>query len=165
MLETASIILTVLAMVVVLIIGILPILPGPLMIWGVGLAFGIIDGFDRLHPLTFVFMTLFMVAGASSPLWLNYLGVRAGNTSIWGVLGAFIGAVICSITIPIPILGTVIGMIVGALLAEYLHHGDIPIAYRSGRSAIQTYLTGCAVDFTFSCLIFLTFLAGLWIAA
>jgi uncharacterized protein len=145
-------------MVAALVIAFIPVLPGPLLVWGVALVFALSDGFHRVTPAAGVFMTALMVTGVGSDLWLPAFGIRTGGLTCLGAVGSFIGGALGTFFIPIPLLGTLIGCIVGALLFEFLRFREVRKALQAGQSAAKMFILGYIVNLVISMAIFATYL-------
>jgi uncharacterized protein YqgC (DUF456 family) len=163
--ETASIIAVVVLMTMALLVSLIPYIPGPAVLWAIGVIFAFFNDFERITLPAVVIMSLFMVIGSTTEFWLRYLGLQSRGGSCWGTLGSIFGGLLGTFVIPIPILGTLIGAIVGALLVEFMRVGQMRHAYMAGRSVLETYLIGIVVEFGMSLGIFSTFLISLWLTA
>ena len=149
-------------MIVALFASIIPFIPGPILVWGIGLVTAFLTNFERITPLASVGMTLLMLAGATTPYWLPFFGLRDEGLSCLGAVGSIIGGLVGTFLIPIPILGTIIGSMVGALLIEFARIREIRRALRAGQLAFKMYLVGILVDMTFSLVIIIVFVVSAW---
>ncbi|MFP4323630.1 MAG: DUF456 family protein [Anaerolineales bacterium] len=163
--ETASITLTVIVMVILMFISLIPFIPGPALLWTVAVVFALANGFERVHVVAVVVMTILMLIGSTQDLWLRFLGMQRRGGSCWGVLGSFLGGLLGTVLIPVPILGTLIGAVAGALLIEFMRLGEIAQAMQSGRSVVESYFLGIAIEFAVSIGILTTFLVSVWLTA
>ena len=150
------------SMVGVLIVSIIPFVPGPLLMWVVALGYGLLTDFDRLHPVAFGIICVLMVFGSTTDYWMPVLGMRARGASCWGGIGTIIGAFVGTffIPIPIPFCGTLIGAVIGALTFEFIHIGDAREAMRVGGLAVKFYIYGLIVEFCMSLTILGVFVAS-----
>lgn len=148
-------------MVVSLILAFIPLMPGPLLLWGVGMIFGISEGFQRLTPAAGVVMTLLMVVSVTNDFWLPMFGVRTGGLTCLGAVGSFVGGIVGSFLIPIPILGTIIGAVAGAALLEVVRFREIGRGLQAGQSALKLVLLGYAVNIIMSIAIFVVYLVSI----
>jgi uncharacterized protein YqgC (DUF456 family) len=148
-------------MVAALILAFIPVLPGPVLLWGVAVIFAVSEGFHRISLAAGVTMTLFMVAGVGSDLWLPALGMKTGGITCLGAVGSFIGGALGTFFIPIPLLGTLIGCIVGALLFELLRYRELRKALQAGQSAAKMFVLGYIVNLIASIAIFATYLVSI----
>jgi uncharacterized protein YqgC (DUF456 family) len=147
-------------MVAALILSFIPVLPGPVLVWAVAIIFGISEGFHRVTPVAGIAMTLIMVAGVGSDLWLPMLGVKTGGVTCLGAIGSFIGGAIGTFLIPIPLLGTLIGCIVGALFFELMRYREMRKALQAGQSAAKMFILGYVLEVAASVGIFIVYLVS-----
>jgi uncharacterized protein len=161
MAESTLVLVATIAMLFAVGLSLVPVIPGPLLLWAIALFFGIAEGFQRLTPVGFAFITLIMLLGSASDLWLPLFGVKTGGMSCLSSLGAMIGGVAGSFLIPIPILGTLVGCVGGALLVEYLRSRDMDPALKAGRTAFNLYIISYGVQLAASILIFIVYVVTL----
>jgi uncharacterized protein YqgC (DUF456 family) len=160
-LQPITTLLVILAMAVAFLLSFIPILPGPVIPWVVGVAFGILNGWERLTPAAALVMTALMVIGATADIWRPLLGAKTGGMTCRTSLGSIIGGIAGTVLIPIPLLGTLIGCIAGALVVELLQFGDLRRALAAGRVALKLFIVGYALNIALSFAILLTFLISL----
>jgi hypothetical protein len=160
--ETVMIVLAVLSMVIAILVSLIPNIPGPAIVWAIGLIFAALNDFERVPIPAIVVMSLFMAIGSTTEFWLRYLGMRTRGGSCWAALGSIFGGILGTFLIPIPILGTLIGAVLGALIIELLRVREAQKALEAGRSVIETYLISIVVEFCMCCCILTTFLISLW---
>lgn len=148
-------------MVVALVIAFIPLTPGPILLWGVAILFGVSEGFLRVTPISAVIMSVLMLAGVSNDLWLPLFGVQTGGLTCLGAVGSFIGGIIGSFVIPIPILGTILGAMAGAALLELIRFREFRKGLQAGRSALKMIAIGYGINLATSISIFITYLISL----
>ena len=165
MVETSLIIFTAGSMIVLLLVSLIPFVPGPAMLWAVGIVFALLNDFERLPVPAVVVMTVLMIVGSTTDIWLRALGMQRRGGSCWAALGSVIGGLLGTGLIPIPILGTLIGAVAGALLVEFMRMGEIRVAMEAGRSVVESYLVGMVVEFSISIMIVVTFLVSVWLTS
>jgi hypothetical protein len=163
--ETVSLVAVAILMGVALLISLIPYIPGPAVLWAIGVIYALVNDFERVTIPAVIVMSLFMVIGSTTEIWLRYLGLQHRGGSCWGTLGSILGGILGTFMIPVPILGTLIGAILGALLVEFMRVGQVHHAYLAGRAVLETYLVGIVVEFGMSLGIFITFLVSLWLTA
>ena len=95
-----------------------PILPGPLLIWLGALVWAWADGFVRIGWPTLLVLAVLTVIAWGADLGLTFLGSKksgAGWRSIGvSMLGGLIGAILLS---SVPVVGTFIGAAIGSISA------------------------------------------------
>lgn len=154
--------LAVLGMIVTLVLSFVPFVPGTAIIWAIGVVFAVLDGFQRATPAAIIVMTLLMVVGSTSEIWMPVLGIRSRGLSCLSTVGSVIGSIVGTFVIPIPLVGTIIGAMAGALLVELVRGREVRRAMQAGRSVFQLYLIGMVVQFVTSLMMFAVFLVSLW---
>ena len=148
-------------MAVVLLISLMPFVPGPALLWGISLAFGILDNFNRLPVLAFLVMTFLMVAGSTTDFWMPLLGMKARGASLGSTLATIAGAMAGTFFIPIPLVGTLAGAMTGALAVEFLYVGNARRSMRAAGMALESYLLSILVEFLINVSIISVFIASL----
>ena len=153
--ELVTIVVVGLVMLIGLAGTIIPILPGLLVIWGAGLVYGLIVGFDAtLVP--FVVMSVLMLVGYALAFALPGMrGAQAGapvRTLVLGGLGAAIGFVL------IPVVGLPLGGLAGIYLAERQRLGDGDQAWQSTKAVLVGLGLSVAVQ-----VVFALALIGTWV--
>ncbi len=101
--ETLLVALTLVVMAGVLVLSLIPCIPGPVLMWLVALGFGVLDDFDRLPLFVLAGMTGVMLLGSTTDLWTPRLGIRSDGVLCLGIVGTFM--------IPVPICSTVLGAV------------------------------------------------------
>ena len=147
-------VLTTILMVVTLALSFLPILPGPLLPWAIGMVFGVLNGWERLTPAAALVMTALMLIGGTADWWRPLLGAKTTGMGCRTSLGSFAGGLIGTFIIPIPLIGTIIGLIVGALIVELAQFGDLRKAMTAGQAALKLFIVGYVLNIIISIAIF-----------
>ncbi len=145
-------------MLVTLVLAFIPILPGPLMPWAVGIVYGIFTGWQRITPLAAIIMTLLMLVGVTADYWRPLLGAKTTGMGCRTSLGSFAGGFLGTFLIPIPLIGTVIGLVAGALLMELVQFGDLKKAMGAGRAALKQFVISYALNIGISVGIFVVYI-------
>lgn len=139
----------------------IPILPGPLLPWAVGIVYGALTNWERLTPAAAVIMTVLMLVGVTADWWRPLLGAKTTGISCKTSFGSFVGGLVGTFLIPIPLVGTVIGLVAGALVVELAQFGDLRKAMQAGQSALKLFVIGYALNVALSIAIFLVYLISL----
>ena len=162
--EIVLIPLAILLMLLALPASLLPAVPGPALVWAIGVIFAVLTGFARVGWPSVAVMTVLMVLGSASGWWMQALGMRSQGSSCLAILGALLGGLVGTFAIPIPILGTLLGLVMGAILFEFLRAGELNLAIRTGGAAAAGYALSTIVEVGISLLIFAVFIASLLIS-
>lgn len=137
-------VLAYLLMFVGLIGSVLPLVPGPLLIWLGALLWAANDGFQSVGWPTLLFLGILTVIAWSSDLVLTSVFSRRMGASWKAVLGAIVGGLAGGLLLGgwIPIVGTllatILGAIAGMVAVEAMDKRDLRVALR----ATQGYMVG-----------------------
>jgi uncharacterized protein YqgC (DUF456 family) len=138
--------LTILLMVAGLIGAVVPVIPGPLLIWFGALAWASGERFQRVDALTLAVLGVIALVALFSELWLTPITQRRAGFGWKNVIGAVVGGIAGGILLSgIPVIGTLFGAAVGSLIVvsalTYWDRRNLRDAVEAGR----TYLAGCAL--------------------
>jgi uncharacterized protein len=159
--ESGLILAATILMITGLVLSFVPAMPGPFILWGIAVGFGVANGFQRMTPAAAVMATVLMVLGATSDLWLRLFGVQTGGLSCLSSVGSFIGGMVGTVVIPIPIVGTMVGVVGGALLVELVRIREWRQAMSAGRTAFKMFILGYAIQLIASFAIFAVYIISL----
>jgi uncharacterized protein YqgC (DUF456 family) len=139
------------ALVVLGLIGaVLPVLPGPILIWLGVLAWAFGDGFVEVNWWTVgILGVLAALAWASDLFFTTTLSRRAGVS--WRAIG---GALVCGVLGGIflsglPVIGTLFGALIGALLGMLVIERYIKGNWHAALEAVRTYFTASLLSTVF----------------
>jgi hypothetical protein len=127
---------------------IIPVLPGPILIWIGALVFATSSGFEKVGIPTLVILAIIMILAWGSELALTTFFTKRVGATWKTVAGAIFGGLIggAVLSVPIPIIGTIIGAAFGAVVGvifveSQIQHREWKVALRVSRN----YLAGCLV--------------------
>ena len=89
--ESAFLTASIGAMAIGLLLAFIPIMPGTMIVWIIGMVAAVLDQFQHITPTAAVIMTAIMLLGVSSDFWLPALGVKTGGMSCLAAVGSLIG--------------------------------------------------------------------------
>lgn len=126
---------------------VVPLIPGPPLIWAGAMVWAWADGFARVGWVTLVVLAvLAIIAMASDLIATTVTGRRAGmgwRTIGAAILGGLVGGSLFSV---LPVLGTVLGAIAGALLGvmlvEHAQKHDWGLAWQAAKAYAVGFLIG-----------------------
>ncbi len=140
----------------------LPVVPGPAVIWFATTIYAALTGFREIGVIPVVLLTLMMILGSTTNIWLAALGVKVTGGSfldvVVGTAGMFVGMILF-----FP-LGAIIGAVVAVLATEFLRSGDIRKALKVGTGTASGWLLGVVAEFIVSLVMDVTFIAALILA-
>ena len=107
----------------------IPAFPDLLLIWGGGLAYGLLAGWGAWGPWLFALMSLFAVVGLIAEAWVGGIAARLGGASLAGIaVGLTLGLLGLILLGPI---SAFLGLLAGTFLVEYLRRHDVSHASRA----------------------------------
>jgi uncharacterized protein YqgC (DUF456 family) len=121
----------------------LPLLPGIELIWLAALGYGILHGFTWPGVFALAGITLLLIAGKTSDLWITGLGLKSAGTSLLSIAAGVALLLIGSIFLT-PLAGILLGL-AGMTLLEFRRHRDWKKAVSSAGSA----MIGCGLAYGF----------------
>ena len=120
---------------------VIPLLPGPMMIWLGAFVWAWADGFTRIGWGTLLVLGILALGAWGSDIFLTTVMSRRAGASWKAILGAIVGGLVGGgLLSALPVLGTVLGAILGAIggmwLVEYWDKGNA----RAATTAVQAYV-------------------------
>ena len=150
---------------VVLLVGqfgsMVPIFPGPLILWLAALGYGILVGFDTAGLVIFLVITLLVIGGMLADNVLMGAGARQGGASWRTILIALVAGVVG--TIIFPPFGGLIAAPLAILLLEYNRLRDWEKARKSLFGMATGWGASFIVRFAFSAVAFAFWLLWVWL--
>jgi uncharacterized protein YqgC (DUF456 family) len=114
----------------------LPLVPGPPIVWLGALYYGWrTDWIDVGWP-SLTLLALLAIIGGTADVWMGYLGASKGGASIWATVASMIGGIVGFFILSVP--GALIGSVGAIVAVEYLRHRD----WRKVMRASGGYLIG-----------------------
>ena len=124
---------------------VLPVLPGPMLIFAAALIFAILDGFQTIAwPLVVVIGVLALLA-TGVDLLASSLGARAGGASGWSIAAGLVGGILGALLFALP--GGILVALLCVLLAEYARLRDWKPAAKSSAGWLLGWLLSSVVRF------------------
>jgi uncharacterized protein YqgC (DUF456 family) len=120
---------------------VIPVLPGPMLIWLGAFVWAWADNFTRIGWGTLIVLGVLALIAWGSDLFLTTVMSRRAGASWKAILGAIVGGLVgASLLSALPLLGTILGAILGAVagmwLVEYWDKGNS----RAATTAVQAYI-------------------------
>jgi uncharacterized protein len=130
---------------------IVPVLPGPLIIWIGMLLWAWVDGFVRIGWWTLIILAVLALIAWISDFLLSTVISRRAGASWRSILGSIVGGIAGAILMSwIPLLGTVLGALLGAAagmwLVEYYDKGNAQAATTALRAYIVSMAAAAVVE-------------------
>lgn len=142
---------------------VLPVLPGPLLIWLGAFLWAWAHGFDAVGWPTLLLLGVLTMVAWGSDLLLTLLIGRKIGTSWKALFGAIAGGLIGGIFFGgwIPVIGTVVatiaGGVIGIVLVEYVDKRNWQAAWRASKGFIASFALSNALEATLAILMIVIF--------
>jgi uncharacterized protein YqgC (DUF456 family) len=134
----------------------LPLLPGIELVWLAAVGYGIFHGFTWGGAAAMLAITVLLMIGLSSDIWITGLGLRATKTSLASVILGILALVAGSLLFT-PLTGILLGL--GTMCVwEYRRHRSWKKAFASTGSAVA----GCGLSYGFKFFLGLVMM-GIWV--
>lgn len=160
--EPLLIIITLVLMIGSLFLILLPAIPVTALEWAIAIVFGALTGFTRLPLLAALLITVMMLLGVTSGIWMPLFGLKGRKISCMGLVAFFIGMIIGT---PVPIIGNFLGGMVAVFLLEFVRTGDHDHAFKTGESAFWVVLASMFVEFLMAITVVITTIISIVITA
>ena len=136
------------ALVVLGLIGaVLPVLPGPILIWLGVLVWAWADGFATVNWWTLGILGVLAALSWASDLFFTTTLSRRAGVSWRAIAGALVCGVLGGIFLSgVPVLGTLFGALVGALAGMLLIERGIKGNWSAAWAAVRAYVVATAVS-------------------
>jgi uncharacterized protein YqgC (DUF456 family) len=148
-------------MIVGLIGTLLPWVPDTLMIWGAGLAYGLLVGWGTWGGWLFALITLLAVAALAAEVALSAGGARAAGASGCGI-GVGLVAATAGLILFSPV-GAFVGLLAGLLAYEWIRWRDTRRAAQATGGALLGWGLSFLVKFVLGALMIA--LWGVWVVS
>ncbi len=114
----------------------LPLIPGPPIVWLGALYYGWrTDWIDVGWP-SLTLLAVLAIIGGTADVWMGYIGASKGGASGWATIASMVGGIIGFLVLTLP--GAIIGSIGAIIVVEYMRHRD----WRKVMRASGGYLIG-----------------------
>ncbi|HNS49580.1 MAG TPA: DUF456 domain-containing protein [Anaerolineae bacterium] len=138
-------ILTLLVMVIGLLGTVLPVLPGPVLIFAAALLYGVLDGFQALGWPSLLAIGLLALLATGIDFLTSSLGAKAGGASGWSIVAGLIGGLLGTLVFALP--GGIVGALASVLLVEYARLREWKPAAKSSAGWLAGWLLSSVVRF------------------
>ncbi len=152
--------LTILLILVGLVGAVVPVIPGPPLIWLGMFAWAVGENFQRVDWLTLTALGILALAATFSEYWLAPLAQKRAGLSWKHIGAAMAGGIAGGIVLSeIPVLGTLFGAAIGSVAAvsalTYWRSRNLRASARAGKA----YLVGCFLSSVVEIILSLAMLA------
>jgi uncharacterized protein YqgC (DUF456 family) len=123
---------------------IVPVLPGPPLVWLGTLYYAWRTNWEQVSVPTLVLLLVLALAASTSNLWLSALGAKKTGASGWATVAAFVGGFIGLVVASLP--GMLIGSIGAIVAVEYSRHRDWNKVLKASGGYLAGYLLSMVVE-------------------
>lgn len=146
---------------------VVPLIPGPPLIWIGALLWAWADGFQRVGWVTLLILAVIAIPALLSDLLVTSLTGRKAGLSWRSIGGAIAGGLIGGIALSwIPAVGTLLGAILGAIigvvLVEYYTVHDWAQAWRAAKVYLFGFLLARVFEVVLCGLMIVVFIWSIW---
>lgn len=137
---------------------VVPMVPGPPLIWLGAFLWAWADGFETIGWPSLLLMALLTALALVADLWLSGWGARMGGASWRSLLVAAIGSVMGLVVFSIP--GLLIGAVLGLVIGEIVRHGGVDgfrSAWRSSGGLMIGWVASLVFQLVVGILLFIAF--------
>jgi uncharacterized protein YqgC (DUF456 family) len=137
-------ILAYIAIVIGLLGSLLPVLPGPFLIWGGVLLWAWANGFEEIGWPALIILGIMALVSKGLDFVLTAGMSRRAGVSWRGIGGALLGALVGAILLSgvLPLVGTFIGAILGGVTGMWVVEYTIRQNSQAATAAVRAYLSG-----------------------
>jgi uncharacterized protein YqgC (DUF456 family) len=141
---------------------IIPVLPGPPIIWLGALFYAWRTNFTPVGPIMLAILLLLALVGSTADLWMSFLGAKKGGAALWSQLAALVGGIIGLLVLSVP--GLLIGSIGAIVAVEWYRHRDWNAVMRASGGYLAGYLLAMVVEIVVAIIMIALFAGRLWLA-
>jgi uncharacterized protein YqgC (DUF456 family) len=135
-------------MVVATAVSFVPFIPGPALVWAIGVVYAIVTEFQEIGLPTVIAMTVLMIIGSTADWWTRMFGLNSeGSLSCGTLLVSTVGAIAGTFFIPIPVLGTVLGAAAGVMALVFYQEESWEKAFIAARGIMGAWIASFFVEF------------------
>lgn len=127
---------------------VIPVLPGQFLIWLAALIYGLLTGWETLSGGAFFVLTALMVLAAGIDLVAGWMGAKRGGAS-WPAIAVGLVLGLGGLII-FNAIGAIIGVLLGITGYEYYQNRDWPQSWRAGVGYLGGLLVSLAIRFVIS---------------
>ncbi|MGB7339805.1 MAG: DUF456 family protein [Phototrophicaceae bacterium] len=160
--EPLLIVITISLMIGALFLILVPSIPVTALEWAIAMIFGAFTVFERLPLVAAVLITVMMILGISSGLWMPLFGLKGRKVSCMQLVAFFIGMIVGT---PVPIVGSFIGGMLAVFLLEFVRTGKHDEAFQSSETAFWVVLASMFVEFLMAITVVLTTIISIILTA
>jgi uncharacterized protein YqgC (DUF456 family) len=109
---------------------VLPIIPGPIVIFAAALIYALLERFQTIGWPTLVVLGVLTAVATTADIWASSIGAKMGGASGWSVVVGLVGGLVGLVFLSLP--GAILGAVAGVLLTEIIRVKDFRSALKAG---------------------------------
>ena len=109
---------------------VLPIIPGPIVIFVAALIYALLERFQTIGWPTLLVLGILTVLATTADVWASSIGAKMGGASGWSIVAGLVGGLVGLVVFSLP--GAIIGAVGGVLLIEIIRVRDLRTALKAG---------------------------------
>jgi uncharacterized protein len=152
---------TVIIMAIGLLGAVLPLVPGPPIVWLGALYYAWQTGWAEVGWPSLLLLLLLALIGSTADLWMGYLGASKGGASVWATLASIVGGAVGLFALGIP--GAIIGSVGAIALVEYGRHRDWRKVMQASGGFMVGWLLATVVELGICLLMIGLFVAAVYV--
>jgi uncharacterized protein YqgC (DUF456 family) len=138
----------VLLMAAATLVSFVPFIPGPALVWAIGVIYAIATELQVVGPWTLLGVTVLMILGSTADWWTRLFGLNAeGSLSCGTIIVSTVGAILGTLFIPVPLVGTLIGAAGAVMAMVWIQEDDIDKAWMAARGILSAWIASFFVEF------------------
>ena len=137
---------------------VVPVLPGPPLVWLGAMYYSYHTGWSEVGPPMLALLFVLAIAGSTADVWMSALGAKKSGASGWATVASMVGGFIGLLVLSLP--GLFIGSIAAIALVEYSRHKDWNKVLGASKGYLVGYLLSIVVQII-TCVVMI----GLFLAA
>lgn len=150
-------------MVLATAVSFVPFIPGPALVWAIGIIYTIATEFQQVGIGAVVAMTILMIIGSTADWWTRMFGLNSeGSLSCGTLVVSTVGAIAGTFFIPVPVLGTVLGAAAGVMALVFYQEESWDKAFVAARGIMSAWIASFFVEFLVCIVIVVIFLRSLF---
>ena len=135
---------------------VLPLFPGPPIIWLGALYYGFRTDWAEVGWPSLTLLLVLAIVGGTADIWVSSLGARRSGASGWATLASLVGGVVGLFTLG-P-FGLIIGSLGGIALAEYARYRNWQNVFQAAKGYLVGWVVSLLVQGTVGVLMIIIFL-------
>lgn len=140
---------------------IVPLLPGPPIVWLGMVYYAWQTDWTKVGPFSLAILLVLALVGSSANTWMSWLGARKGGASGWATVASIAGGLIGLVFFSLP--GLIIGSVASIAAVEYYRHGDWNKVFKASSGYVVGYLLAMLVEIAVCLLMIGIFVAVIYL--